>query len=305
MNTYIRGIFITSFAAILFGLNPLFVNYLQTSNMNLLGTLFVRFIGSFLVFLFINLLKKNPIILKNNFIAYFKIFICAAFFLLTSVFLVYSYTKIPSGLTTVLHFSYPIIITLMSIQAKRDTFNIPLLISIILSICGVILVTNPSEMEFNLMGIISALLSAIVFSIYLFMLNDKDIKKIDNDNFVLFLNLFSVILLIIASIFIKDDFISIKNVNINFISSLGILGYILASAFGASLFSFGTRIIGGPIAGTIGAFEPLTAVFVGILYLNESCSKYYIFGVCLILLSTVIVSLFTARGKKARNLLHT
>lgn len=298
MSTYLKGIFITSFSAMSFGLNPLFVNYLQSNNINLLWTLIIRFGGSFLLFILIVKSKQLNFKLDTSIREVIIIFFCAVFFLLTSVFLVYSYTRIPSGLTTVLHFSYPILITLLSIKAKRDNFSIALAISIVFSILGVYFVTNPKNMEFDLLGMTSAFLSSITFSLYLFLLNDKKVKQIDNNLFVLYLNFFSIILLLLSSIFLLDDFVAIKHIDINLITFYGVFGYIMASAFGAFCFSFGTRIVGGPIAGTIGAFEPLTAVLVGVLYLNEVCSNSYMFGVGLILISTVIVSLFNSKSKK-------
>lgn len=291
MSNYIKGIFVTSFAAIVFGLNPLFVNFLYNSNINLLWTLFIRFFGSLIVFYLIIKFKKIKVRLDIGSREKLIIFFASLFFLLTSVFLVYSYTRIPSGLTTILHFSYPIIITLLSIKAKRDKCSIALVVSIIISISGVFLVTNPTNIKLDFYGLLSALLSALTFSFYLFLLNDEKVKKIDNYIFVFYLNFFAVILLLIISIILIDDFLYISKVKIDCFSLFGILGYIFASAFGASFFSYGTRIVGGPIASTIGAFEPLTAVLVGILYLNEICSKHYLIGVILIVSSVVLISL--------------
>ncbi|MGD1822722.1 MAG: DMT family transporter [Pleomorphochaeta sp.] len=298
MNNYVKGVLVTSFASILFGLNPLFVNYLQGSDINLYWTLIIRFGGSFLIFLITVKKRKLNTKLNLEILDQFKIFMCAVFFLLTSVFLVYSYSRIPSGLTTVLHFIYPIIITIFSVKAKRNSFNLALAISIIFSIFGVYLVTNPSSMVFDFRGISSAFLSALTISIYLFILNDKKIKKIDNNIFVYYVNFYAIILLLISSFFMKNHFLKIQDINFGLTSILGIVGYIFASAYGGSLFSYGSRIVGGPIAGTLGAFEPLTAVFVGLLFLGEHGSKLYFFGVLCILASTVITSIF---GSKKRN----
>jgi drug/metabolite transporter (DMT)-like permease len=302
MNSYLKGIFLTSLSAILFGLNPLFVYLLQTSDINLIITLYIRFLGSVLVYLIIIRLGNIPFVFIKDFHLLFKLFISSFFFLSTAALLIYSYTKVPSGLTTVLHFSYPIIITIMSIAAKRDTFNIPLAVSILLSVIGVILVTNIGKMEFESIGIISAILSAFTFAIYLFMLNDKKIKSVDNNIFVLYLSFFSLLILIIVSFFIDNPFGNLKKIDFDVISVLGALGYVVASALGVALFSYGARKVGGPITGTIGAFEPLTAVFVGILYFNESSPDYYIVGVGLIIVATIIVSLFSARSRKAREI---
>ena len=113
MNPYIKGVLLTGLSAILFGLNPFFVNLLQNSNVGVPFTLLIRFAGSAIVFLILIIIKKTPFVLIRDSLILLKIFISSAFFLLTAFLLIYSYTKVPSGLATVLHFSYPIIIMLM------------------------------------------------------------------------------------------------------------------------------------------------------------------------------------------------
>lgn len=291
MNRYLTGIFLASFSSVMFGLNPLFVSNLQLSNMNVYWTLIVRFGGSFLFFFSIVNFKRIDYKIDKDVII--KVFLSGLFFLLTSVFLVYSYTRIASGLTTVIHFFYPIIITLMSIQAKREKFSIALAVSIILSLIGVYLVTDPSHLEFDMLGVTSALLSAVTISIYLFLVNDEKVKKIDNTVFMVYVNLFGIIILLITALFIPNHFLQINKIIISPNTFFGIFGYIIASALGAYYYAYGAKIVGGPIAGTIGAFEPLTAVLVGILYLNEQCTNLYVLGVVLIITSTIVTSLFS------------
>jgi drug/metabolite transporter (DMT)-like permease len=298
MNSYFKGILLTSLSAILFGLNPLFVFLLTNNNVSIYLTLFIRFVGSLLIYLFFIIVSKRNFILIKEIKLLLKILISSFFFLSTAGLLVYSYTKIDSGLTTVLHFSYPIIITILSVWTKRDKLNLTLILAIIISIIGVVLVTNPFNMECNVVGVSTSLLSALTFAIYLFMLNDKDIKKLDNNIFVVYLSLFSVLLLIISLIFFSNNLFNYQSIIYSFETVFGTLGLIGASAVGVIIFSCGARKVGGPIAGTISSFEPLTAVLIGVLYLNESAPKYYKIGVFLIIFATALISLFSTRKNK-------
>ncbi len=300
MNKYIKGVFLTSFSTILFGFNPMFVFFLQTSNVNLLFTLYIRFIGSILVYLLIIKVNKIKLYFLTDLITNLKLFFCSLFFVLTAFLLVYSYTLIASGLTTLLHFFYPIIITVFSIFAKRTKMNFPLFLSIILSLIGVILVTNPLALSANLLGVSTALLSAVTFAIYLFILNDPKIKILENNIFVLYLSSYSLLIIIGFSLFNLDMYKCILNIKLNYISIIGGVLYIIASAFGVSLFSRGARIVGGPIASTIGAFEPLTAVFVGILFFKDKSPSCYLIGVFLIIISTIIIALFSPKRKSIK-----
>lgn len=299
MNTFFKGIYITSFSAFLFGLNPLFVNLLQQRNFGVQQTLLIRFLGSFLVLLIIFKVKNKKIKLITNKKLLFKLLISSIFFLSTASLLIYSYTKIPTGLTTVLHFSYPVIITIMSIKAKRDKLNLALIISILISIIGVILVTNPTNIEFDLLGISSAFFSALTFAIYLFMINDKEVKKLDNILYVLYLSFISLILLLISFLFVDNTVYNLDNIDLDYITVLSGISLVIVSAIGVILFSYGARRVGGPIAGTLSSFEPLTAVFVGVFFLDEKSPKHYLIGVLFIITASIIISLFSSRGKKA------
>lgn len=303
MNKYIKGVFLTSFSTILFGFNPLFVFFLQTSNVNLLFTLYTRFIGSIVVYFIIIRANKIKLYFITDLITNLKLFFCSLFFVLTAFLLIYSYTLIASGLTTLLHFFYPIIITIMSVFAKRTKMNLPLFLSIVFSLIGVVFVTNPFDLSVNLFGISTALLSAFTFAIYLFILNDPKIKVLENNIFILYLSIFSLLIIIGFSLFNLDLYNCISNIKLNYISIIGGILYIIASAFGVSLFSRGARIVGGPIASTIGAFEPLTAVFVGILFFNDKSPSYYLIGVFLIIISTIIIALFSPKRKSIKNII--
>ena len=199
-----------------------------------------------------------------------------------------------------MHFIYPIIITTLSIIFKRTKLNFPLIVSIAFSLIGVVLVTNPFDFNANLFGITTALLSAFTFAFYLFLLNSPQIKEIDNHVFVLYLSIFSLFIIIGFSLFNLDIYNNILNIKINYTSIIGAVFYIAASAFGVSLFSHGARIVGGPIASTLGAFEPLTAVFVGILFFKDQSPSYYLIGVFLIIISTIIIALFSPKRKSIK-----
>lgn len=298
MSSYFKGVLLTSTSAVLFGLNPLFVYFLTTNNVSVYLTLFIRFVGSLLVYLLFLKVSKTKFIFIKDFKQLYKILLSSFFFLSTAGLLVYSYTVIDSGLTTILHFSYPIIITILSIWTKRDKLSFTLVLAMIISIIGVVFVTNPFNMEFNIVGVCTALLSALTFAIYLFMLNDKDIKKIGNNIFIVYLSLFSVLLLILSLIFFSDYLFTYQTINFTVKTFYGTLGLIGASCLGVIMFFLGAREVGGPIAGTLSSFEPLTAVLIGVLHLNESAPKYFKIGVLLIVFATALISLFSSKKNK-------
>ena len=73
---------------------------------------------------------------------------------------------------------------------------------------------------------------------------------------------------------------------------LMILVLSISVAYALSLFQIGIKIIGSQRASILSTFEPITSVLLGILLLDESFGIRSLFGIILILVSVILISLF-------------
>ena len=291
-NKGLKGVALTTISAIMFGTMPLFAIMLRSGGMYLIPSIATRFCIGTLFYGFLILVKgkKKGLRLKKR--VFFRLIITALLFSSTSLFLFISYARIPSGLATVIHFTYPVIITIFSVKAGRDRLTSFLLVAILCSFCGILLVTDPFNAQFDIWGVVSAFVSAIVFALYTFLINDNDLKQIDNTAFVFYNSGISfIVLLIITFIQILSGTSTSQLLGtFSFKVLYGMLGTGIFCAVAVAFFAIGVKDIGGPVGGALSAFEPLTAVLIGVLFFKETVAPYFGLGVILILSSTLILS---------------
>ncbi|MFA7107621.1 MAG: DMT family transporter [Sphaerochaetaceae bacterium] len=292
-NTGLKGVILTTVSAVMFGFMPLFAIMLRSGGMYLIPSIALRFCLGTLFYGFLLLVsgKIKELHLKKG--VPLRLIITALLFCSTSFFLFISYARIPSGLATVIHFTYPVIITIFSVKAGRDRLTPFLLIAIVCSFCGILLVTDPFNAHFDLWGVVSAFVSAIVFALYTFLINDEDLKQIDNITFVFYNSGISCVVLLFISTIQLISGISVSQLFGTFSYQVlyGMLGTGLFCAVAVAFFAIGVKDIGGPVGGALSAFEPLTAVIIGVLFFKETIPAQFGFGIILILSSTLILSL--------------
>ena len=111
--------------------------------------------------------------------------------------------------------------------------------------------------------------------------------------FVFYIALIGAFILLIL-ILIKSSFESSHFTIWGSYSNLVLLGGLtLGITQGIGVFSFAKAIkyIGGPMGGALAAFEPLTAVLIGVIFFSEAMTITSIIGCLLILGSIIYLSL--------------
>jgi uncharacterized membrane protein len=80
-----------------------------------------------------------------------------------------------------------------------------------------------------------------------------------------------------------------------FVSIIGLA--VIGSLIACTLFNYSIRIIGGRMASVISIVNPLTTVLIGLVLLNEKLASGFEHGVLLIVIGTILVSVFETKQK--------
>lgn len=283
------GILLAILSATIFGTHPSLVYFLRSEGMQILPTLYVGCIQCLLIYLLVLKFTNKLSLLKIKKKQLKKLIFSSILFYSTLGVLFYSFTMIPTGLASILHFAYPALITIFSVLTKRNKLTKVLLISLIFTFIGVLLVSAPSQISVNPLGLSLAILSAFLYAGYIFMINDEEFKEFNNTVFVFYVAFIGSIILLIL-IFIESTFIYSSSYVWGSYSNLVLIGGLaLGITQGIGVFSFAKAIkyIGGPMGGAIAAFEPLTAVIIGIIFFQETMNFTSTIG-CLLILSSII-----------------
>ena len=237
-----------------------------------------------------NIIQKK----KVNLRIFGFLFVLAVVFAMTSLGLIWSYSYIPSGVTTTIHFLYPILVAIIMIFCFKEKKSLLLLVATLLSFVGVLFLCWSEEGVLNILGIVLALITVVTYALYIVGVGKFGIEKI-NPLIVTFYMLFFGTILFGIYAFTTTGIEPIKNSSewVNLI----ILAFLPTVISDFSLI-LAIKYAGSTISAILGVMEPVVAVCMGVCFFNEAFTLYSIVGLLLVIFAVVIVILLVPQYKR-------
>ena len=285
----LNGLFYAAISSISFGFSPLFSLGLIAAGLSNFDVLSYRWMVAAVVLVIYALCKKKSLRI-SSFDEAWKVALLSALRAITSITLLIGYANIASGVASTINFMYPVIVTMtMMIFFGEDKswINVG---AIILSIFGVYLMSSGEGLRVEggntELGLACSLISAISFAAYYVVMKQVKADKIEVVKFTTWVMLLSAIYFIIAGIIVDGK--------ISFVTDGKLWMYILGLGLWATMISNFTgvkavRRIGPTLTSILGALQPLTAVILGGLFLDEHLGPKTIGGIALIMIAVGIV----------------
>lgn len=292
-------------SGIAYGFNPLFAKPLLSEGVSVYSMLFFRYIiaaGILLVWLLIERSSLKVSLRQLGWLC-----IMGLLFAASSITLFLSYNYIPAGFATTLIYIYPaftaIILLFMGKKPSWQTWA-----ALAVTLAGVVLMCMPTRgVLLNITGIICAISSALVYAIYLILINNNNtVKDIPPKVITLYCLVFGSLLFF--GLQIGDSFHAVheggEHLGIcNNALTQGINGWsgwlnIIGLAIFPTMVSLlcltvATRLIGATPTAILGVAEPFTAIIIGIVLFGERFTTNILIG--MILCIAAIVSMIAAR----------
>ena len=295
----LNGIFYAAVSSISFGFSPLFSLGLLAVGMTHFDVLSYRWMVAAVV-LVIYALCKGKTLRILSFDEGWKIALLSALRAITSITLLIGYANIASGVASTINFMYPVIVTMtMMIFFGEDKswINVG---AIALSIFGVWLMSSGEGLKVEggntELGLACSLISAISFAAYYVVMKQVKADKIEVVKFTTWVMLLSAIYFIIAGIIIDGRIALVTEWK----SWLYILGLGLWATMASNFTGVkAVRRIGPTLTSILGALQPLTAVVLGALFLDEHLGPKTIGGIALIMIAVGIVVTHHKKATKA------
>lgn len=285
----LNGIFYASISSASFGFSPLFSLALIAAGLSNLDVLSYRWSVAAIVLVIYALSKKKSLRL-NSFDEVWKIILLSALRAITSITLLIGYANIASGIASTINFMYPVVVTLCMMiffGEQKSWINIG---AIGLSLLGVYLMASGDGLRVEggdtALGLTCSLISALSFAAYYIVMKRTKADKIEVVKFTTWIMLMSAIYFIAAN-FIFDGKITIVTEAKLWISILGLgLWATMVSNFTGVK---AVRRIGPTLTSIMGALQPLTAVILGVAFLDEHLSVMTVIGIGLIMAAVMII----------------
>lgn len=280
-----KGIINGIVAAVSYGTNPLFALPMYEKGLSANSVLFYRYLFAVVIFgIWLKFFKKVSLKISKKEI--FSLFALAILFALSSITLFEALNYIDSGIACTILFIYPIIVALLSVVFFKEKITKTVIFSILLTLSGIFLLNGNGEL--NIKGVIFILLSALVYAIYIVLVkNMKTIKHIKFDILSFYVMLFGL------SVFIwNSNFCT----NLQPLTDWKTFGCAIALALFPTIISLETiniaiRLIGPTTSAILGALDPLTALFFGVLVFGEILTPKIVLGIFLILSGVILIIL--------------
>lgn len=293
----INGIFYAAISSMSFGFSPLFSLALIAAGLSDFDILSYRWLLAGLVLMIYAFCKKKSLRL-NSFDEAWKIFLLSVLRALTSVTLLIGYVNISSGIASTINFMYPVIVTLCMVIFFGEKRSLIDYLAIAASIFGVYLLASGDSIMVEggntRLGLACSLISAFSFAAYYIVMKQVKADKIEVVKFTTWIMMLSAVYFIIGAFVCNGKLTVMTDAG----SWLNILGLGLWSTMVSNITGVkGNRRIGPTMTSILGALQPLTAVILGVLFLNEHLYMRSLIGCTIILVAVTIIVLHQKNRK--------
>lgn len=293
----INGIFYAAISSMSFGFSPLFSLALIAAGLSDFDILSYRWLIAGLVLMIYAFCKKKSLRL-NSFDEAWKIILLSVLRALTSVTLLIGYVNISSGIASTINFMYPVIVTLCMVIFFREKRSLIDYFAIAASIFGVYLLASGDSIMVEggntRLGLACSLISAFSFAAYYIVMKQVKADKIEVVKFTTWIMMLSAVYFIIGAFVCNGKLTVVTDAG----SWLNILGLGLWSTMVSNITGVkGNRRIGPTMTSILGALQPLTAVILGVLFLNEHLYMRSLIGCTIILVAVTIIVLHQKNRK--------
>lgn len=180
-----------------------------------------------------------------------------------------------------------------------DRFSVKLTSSCLLATLGVMMMTGviTEDGTFSAQGLIWGLASGLSYALYLIFVPRLNLKRIPSLKLTFYV--FFVGMLILATYATLKEGMIETVPDARCWTNIILLG-VIPTALSNICVTMSLRLIDSTIVAILGAFEPLTAVLVGILILGDTWSVMSIIGTLLILLAVAMLTIMPRLFKSSR-----
>lgn len=282
-----KGVLYALTSSSTFGLIPLFtIPVIKEGILDDMSILFYRLLFATIGIGLATVVRRESFALTTKDLP--KILFLGLFYALTSLTLLLSYYHIPSGISTAIHFLYPVGVTILMVLLYKERLSPKVALSALVAIAGVMLVSVKNEggaSSNETLGFVFVLLSVVCYAIYIVAVNKIGINKINSLALTFYVLLTGTILIG----FFAATTNGIKMIpSTNTLINLSLLALICTVVSNLALI-MAIKTIGGTVTAILGSLEPFIAVMVGVFVFGETITVLGIFGVILIIASVMMI----------------
>ncbi len=284
MNLKVKGFALGAIAAATYGMNPLFTLPLYSNGMNPDSVLFFRYLLALPIVAV--MLKARGHSLKLQRQEVLPLVVMGVLMAASSLCLYLSYNYMAAGIASTMLFVYPIMVALIMALVYKERLSLMTAFCLVMALGGIGMLYNTSDGgTLSLAGTLLVMLSSLSYAIYLVGVNKPVLKNIPTLRVTFYVLLFGVFLYVIrlvafCPLTVPTDWYLWGNL---------IALAILPTAISFFCTTLAIQYIGSTPTAILGALEPVTAIFFGVVVFDETLTPRDIVGLVMIITAVTLV----------------
>lgn len=283
-NNKTKGFILGAIAAASYGMNPLFTLPLYSAGMSVDTVLFYRYSLAVIVLGIMMKFQKQSFAIKR--VDVLPLCIMGLLFAFSSLFLFMSYNYMDAGIASTILFVYPVLVAIIMAVVFKEKVSPITMFSIALAFVGIsMLCKSPGGQTLSLVGITFVFLSSLSYAIYIVGVNRSSLEDMPIAKLTFYVLLFGL---------------SVYVVRLQFCTELQVIPTPMLWINAVSLAVFPTVIslvtmtkaihyIGSTPTAILGALEPVTALFFGVLVFGEQLTPRIILGILMVITAVTLI----------------
>lgn len=299
MNPRVKGVICGAIAAASYGLNPLFALPLYGAGMNTDSVLFYRYFLALLMIGALMWIKGESFALRKADVL--PLAVMGLLFSSSSLFLFESYNYMDAGIASTLLFVYPVLVAVIMAVFFHEKVSVVTALSIVLALTGISMLYQGGDGKtLNWVGVCFVFLSSLTYAIYIVGVNRSSLKELSTMKLTFYSLLFGISIYLVRLRFCLDlQPVPQPLLYVNVIS-LALFPTIVSLIAMAQAIHY----IGSTPTAILGALEPVTALFFGVVVFGERLTPRIVLGVLLILTAVTLIVAARPLLQTARKYVH-
>ena len=290
MSDTLKGYLFALVSALTYGMIPLFMIPLKKWGFFSVDTaLFYRFlIAAILILGYLVFYQKESV--KINLKEGIVLSILGFFYALSAEFLFIAYDFLSPGIASTIFFIYPIMVALILGIFFKEKITLATTISLVIVVVGVGVLSIKDNFEINYIGLFVSLLGALMYALYMIIVNKTKIKA--SGVKVSFYSMVFASLFFLVKTLILGNSVVIPSLEIG--THLALFSLITTALSVVSLV-YAIKFIGSTPTAIMGAVEPVVAVMISVGLFDETLTLSLIAGVIIIISGVLIDVVFNKK----------
>lgn len=277
-----------------YGTNPVFAVPLYRDGMDPDSVLFFRYALAIPLILGLMVFNKRrepdslPLPLRGGLGRGFLLALMGLLMAFSSLFLFQSYNYMSAGIASTMLFVYPIMVAVIMALFFHERFSLRIAVCLCMALAGILLLyKGDGSATLSLRGTLLVMASSLSYALYIVGTSRRSLRDIPSLHLTLCVLLFGMLLFAGRLLW--------KGALLTPTAEHWYLWFdVVALAVFPTLISFlcttaAIQLIGSTPTAILGAFEPVSAVVLGILFLGETLTLRDIAGMLLILVAVTLV----------------